>query len=297
MSRPFCLLAGLFALTLSLVGEARAASLPIFEYRFNDSGTSTSSSGTNTASASLLNSSATATDLHGGAGTGVSGLTGDNSFNNSASTGMGSAGTGGVARQSGPQAATDNLISFTVTGWFKPESVAINNSASLVSNLSGGGFSLRANTIAGQLLFETANGSVTSTGSSYGAVGSWTFFAVTYDGTTSSNNVIFYQGSTAAAATAVTTIGMTGGSIGTSTNPLSMGNSNINNRPYDGSLDDIRLFGATSGTAGVLTLGEINTIRTNDLANVPEPSMTVTLLGMTIALAMARRRNSAARQR
>src|SRR5215212_8870733 len=69
---------------------------PIFEYRFNEVGNLAASTGSDHTPVTFRNSSFV-TDLHSAAGLGVSSLPTDRAFDNTASTAMGGAGTGGIA--------------------------------------------------------------------------------------------------------------------------------------------------------------------------------------------------------
>lgn len=286
-----------------LVSVTLNAATPLLEFSFNETGSTASSSGSASASAVLWNSSYSPTDLHGASGSGVSGGPGDRAFDNSASTGMGNAGTGGMLYV-GDLDAVDGLKSFTLQGWFK-SSVAINGVARLFDKNSGSGnagFQLRSTATAGQLLLQVNSASVTSS-AAYGATNEWVFFAVTFDGTSTTDNVKFYVGSQASEVSLVTTA-----SIGaTMANPnaatLVVGNSSwllpsgpqVNNRPFDGVMDNFRIYGALSGAGGMLSLSELEGIRLNDVTPIPEPSSAIALAGLaglSLAVCSRRRRDS-----
>jgi hypothetical protein len=291
MLRRTCIATGLLVFAVNQVG--RAASIPIFEYRFNDSGTTSSSTGSDTTLVNLKDKLGAATDLHGAAGSGVSGLPGDLAFNNTASTmgGTSSTATGGVARQPGKQGTVDGLTSFTVSGWFKTDTSQVGNNAILINNLTTGGFMVRSATN-GTLTLEMAGGFVT-TPATYTAIGSWVFYAVSYNGTATSNNVTFYQGTTSSAPVQVgSTLSLNSGGTGTTTDPISIGNGSLFNRAMDASMDDTRVYGATSGTGGVLTLADLNGIWSSDIANTPEPSTCGLLLMTSVPLAFRRARQA-----
>ncbi len=259
----------------------------ILDYNFNQTGTTATNNGTAGAAAnlSLQNSSGTATDLHGASGSGVSGLAGDRAFDNSASTGMGSAGTGGRA-VTAPVSLLNGLTSMTLAGWFNVPT-AIGGNARLMDNLGTNlGFNLYASG-SGILSLQVNAGAATST-ASYGATGSWVFFAVTYDGTLSSNNALFYVGSTASAVSLVKTATLNQGALGTS--GVNFGAGNMQNgfaRPVDGLMDNIQLYGANSGSGGVLTSSQLEVIRA---VAIPEPS-SLALIGLSLAgIAFAHRR-------
>ena len=260
----------------------------ILEYKFNDSGTTSASTGSDTTAVTLLNSSGVATDLHGGAGSGVSGLSGDLAFDNTASTGMGTAGIGGRAN-GGDINAVDGLSSFTILGWLKsPDSgdTGSISGARLVekNQNTNAQISLQYHRTAANgslsLTLGTSSSTATtafSTGTStLGALSSWVFFAVTYDGTAATSNLRFYVGNTSVSVTQLgTTQDFDKGSLNANTANFIIGNLNGNSRPWDGYMDNVRVYGATSGTGGVLSSSALESIRAADA--VPEPQSVVLL--------------------
>src|SRR3990167_6400244 len=204
-------------LTLYLVQTVQAQTA-ILEYKFNETGTTAPSTGSDATAVTLRNSAGAATDLHSADGLGVSGVTGDRAFDNTASTDMG--GTGGRADQA-DLAAIDTLTSFTLQGWFKTAgSTAIgggsgSSQAVLLHNTSGAGGSKKGFELYGQqdnLKLEVDNGNAST--SAYGDTQSWIFFAVTYDGSSTANNVKFYKGSASSEVTLVATQTINKGQIG-----------------------------------------------------------------------------------
>ncbi len=173
------------------------------------------------------------------------------------------------------------LTSFTITGWFNV-AATINNSANILNmfnNSTTNGIVLSAGD--GVLTLQVNNGSDAihspyTTG--YYGTGQWVYFAVTYNGTLSTNNVDFYWGTTSADATLVSggTLTLANGSTSLSGAALGIGNtsSGAANRPFDGSLDDVELFGAASGSSGALTQTELEAVQSGDLLDVPEPGTT-----------------------
>src|SRR3989339_394443 len=181
----------------------------ILKYTFDETGTTAPSTGSDVTAVTLRNSAGVATDLHSADGLGVSGLTGDRAFDNTASTDMG--GDGGRADQA-DLVAIDTLTSFSLQGWFKTAgSTAIgggsgSSQAVVLHNNSGSGGSAAGFQLFGQqgdskLAVDNGNAST----SEYGDTQSWIFFAVTYDGSSTSNNVKFYKGSASSTVTQVGT--------------------------------------------------------------------------------------------
>ena len=132
-------------LILYLVQTVQAQTA-ILKYKFDETGTTAPSTGSDVTAVTLRNSAGAATDLHSADSLGVSGVTGDRAFDNTASTSMG--GSGGMAEQA-DLAAIDTLTSFTLQGWFKTDgSTAIgggsgSSKAVLLHNTSGSGGSKR----------------------------------------------------------------------------------------------------------------------------------------------------------
>lgn len=121
------LAAQLMALAFSTPADATlsSCSVPIVEYKFNETGANAPSTGTDLTAVAFKNSDGVETDLHGAAGSGVSGQAGDRAFDNSnpstPSGGglVGLGGFGGRAEQPGDDGNVDALTSFTLQGWFK----------------------------------------------------------------------------------------------------------------------------------------------------------------------------------
>jgi hypothetical protein len=202
---------------------------------------------------------------------------------------MGNSGTGGTVALN---TTLSGLSSLTVQGWFK-SNTAINGAARLVDGYNtagfGAGFGLRADVTAGQLVF-TIDGNNYTSSASYGATNAWVFFAATFDFGT--EDAKFYVGSTSSAVSLVNTVNLnnipettsrTGG------NNFEIGNlAGVNNtRPYDGLLDDIRIYGATTGNSGALSLTDLESLRQFDV--VPEPSTWVMVFSGLGMLSLFRR--------
>ena len=308
------LVAGLL-IGIPLLSSSHAWAVPILEYKFNETGNTAPSTGSDTTSVQFGTNNAGLgytfpADLHGAAGSGVSEQSGDRAFDNTASTAMGSPGApggGGVAIHAADDNSVDDLQSFSAMGWFKSADV-FTTGARLISSReptsSGNGFSLFAGGTPGTLSVTIDNVTVTTATAFFNETNKWVFFAVTYDGTTTSNNLIVYRGyrnATEAGANpllddvAIFSVNEDGdGDIDQDSALFAIGNSNLSEtthsrRPYDGLLDNIRIFGADTGASGVLLQSELEAIRAADAA-VPEPnSIVLGLLGGVSILAFRRR--------
>lgn len=261
-----CLFAAGFTPTLR-------AQTPILEFKFNEANpTTATSSGSNTATGVVT----------GAYATGVSGA-GDYAFDNNASNGMGTLATNGGGVQLGT--ALGGWKSFTLQGWINSNASPaeqLNNAARLIDGFStanSAGFQLRAdaaaNNNAGAMVLTVDGASVTSA-AGYAATNQWVFFAVTYD--VASHTANFYVGDTATSVSQLGT-GLTL-NIGTGVTTTKTTGSNIaignlsggTNRPYDGLMDDVRIFGSTIDSSGALSLAQLESFRALDVQAVPEPT-------------------------
>ena len=264
-------------LALGLGASVAHAQTPIIQFNFNDSGTSTADSGSSTTGANFQ-SGGVATDLHSAAGAGVTGSSSDIAFNNTAATGMGTT-SGGQALLTGQVSALENLESFTMVGWFNTDTgEEIGAQGTLFSmTASGAGFGLSGDTANPGNLDLTVNGTVIGgSGNFFSATSQWVFFAVTYDGTSTSSNVKMYEGTTSANATLVKTLSLNKGTEVSPSSALSIGQRVNGTDAFDGLLDDMAIYGSSTDNTGALSLAQIQDIRAADLV-VPEPH-TVALL-------------------
>lgn len=263
----------------------------ILQYSFNETGNTAASTGTNTTAVTMRNDAGTATDLHGPAGSGVTGITADRAFANLSPNTHGSAAsaaTNGFRADQADLNAIDQLQSFTLSGWFKTETAeALAGKTPRLfwnHNDSSAGFNLQFFSGSEDLKLDVDDNStfVNTAGNQYADKQAWVFFAVTYDGTVTSNNIKFYKGyrtdaeaklgttQTTAQTKLISTHTLNRGTVGTETIGLVLGNRTAGDRPFDGYLDEMRIDGG-SGASNALTLAQIEAIRVTAV-NLPEPS-------------------------
>ena len=259
---------------------------PILEFTFNETGVNAFSTGSETNAAIFLVGSSTVRDLHSADTRGVSGLPGDRAFDNSISSGMGSAGSGGRATISDTD-GVDGLLSLTLQGWFEAEGAGLTDLARLISKQSSAtGFLLLGT--GGNLSLEINNVGTTSTGVHYADAGIWVFFAVTYDGTASANNVRFYKGTRTNVVTLVETRTLNQGRALENSGAITIGNANSDGslmRPFDGWLDNFRVFGNSINSSGALSLQQLEFLRSKDVQNVSDPiALSISRNGIAIDL-------------
>lgn len=287
----FCAGAATFALS-----SAQAQTL-VYEYKFNDApGTSSASTGSTTTSANFYNTAGASTNLFGA---GVSGLAGDYSFDNTASTRMGgtdSVPSGGSARVA-DSGSLDLMTSFTLQGWYKiaPDVTGDYANNRIINKASTQYFVLQnsrtgANgTLTLSLSTGTGPTTVTSSGNSLLGESDWVFFAVTYDSTLASNNIKFYAGTTDDSVVLVSQHTYLAGATGTNSATMFFGaNAGANTRPFDGWLDNIRIYKNDGLTSGALSLGQLEALRFADA--IPEPSTAALMVFAALLLARRGRR-------
>ncbi len=244
---------------------------PLLVYDFNETGLSALAGGS-AADASgnpLLNffgNDGNPSDLHGPAGSGVSGDPDDRAFDNTSSSGILTASHGRHAEDFEP---IDALAAFTLSGWFMVPATAsesIGRQSALIENGTvsvtdaPGGYRLRGGPSADSGTLELRVNRDESVESSpvYTEIGQYVYFAVSYDGTSSSDNVRFYKGTVGGAVTLVDTLTLDAGSVLDEDIPLSIGvtrTSGLTLNPFNGLLDDIRIDDS------IVSLGELESRR------------------------------------
>jgi hypothetical protein len=277
---------------------SRAQPVPILEYRFNESGTTALSTGSTAAILNMRDGNNQQRDLHI-PNSGVAGF-GDTSFLLDA-TGMGRNSQGGDAFAQNVSTIS-GLTSFTLQGWFKTRSSqeALGNQARLyqIDSMVLGAPANSTGTM--RLDVFDANGSGASAAASdavFGAMATWQFFAVTFDGTAATGiNLNYYAGSTLSAVVSAgsSRIGPDGTPFGPTLSGsgfLLMGDDGAVGRvPFDGFFDDMRIFGSTTDASGVLSQTQLEGLRVGDVVGVPEPSSLALLAAAGLALLRRRGR-------
>ncbi len=284
--------------SIVLAATAFAAPDPLWVFGVNNSGENLGTTG----STSNLNPAGT-----GGAytadGLGVSGLAGDYAYvlgtQNSASPAGATTGSLVVGSGAAGTGITTSLTSITLTGWFKTSVVP--GATRLFDDTSGaGGFTvgLLGNTISFSLGQAAGPAALTFPTAGYTSSNVWTFFAVTYDASLSTNNVNFYTGTTAASVTLVGTQTFAGNNlVFVNTVAAYIGDKSGGSRHLNATVDDYRFFGSALDSTGVLSLSDLEGIRVSDTLNaVPEPSTySIFVVGLFgVAIAVRRRRGLAA---
>lgn len=262
------------------LASAVLTSTSVLHYDFDETGNAPGSRGTDRRPVKTRNDASTALDFHTADGGGVSGLSGDRAFANTGPSNHGQLASGasnGFRADQGDNAAIDGLAAFTISGWFKTETIASLLSATprMVNNHDGGagaagdGFNLQFFTGSdGDLKLEIdddTGGGVNTTGTPYSAKQKWVFFAVSYDGDETTDNVQFYRGFRndaeagggpgSAEVSLLSTHSLDRGPVDDESVGLHLGNRPGSDRPFDGFLDEIRIDAAAlTGTTGLATL-------------------------------------------
>jgi hypothetical protein len=311
MLREFVCVLGLSAAFIAATGSAAQAGF-ILSYGFDETGTAAAATGSAASGgAPVLNffgnggfSPGAPTDLHGGPGSGVSGRPGDRSFNNSGSTGFGGSG-GRHAADFGP---IDGLTSFTLSGWFKIPSgsvEAIGRQAPLFENGTisvldaPAGFRLRGGAVAnaGTLELRVNRDVMVESTRAYTEIGQFVYFAVSYDGTVATNNVLFYKGLVGQSVQLVTTASLNAGGVADESIPLHIGatfTSGLTLASFRGELDNFRISNRVESLATLeaVRVADVNGVPA-DVTPVPAPgSLMLFGIGAIGVLGRARRREA-----
>ncbi|MBC8870930.1 MAG: DUF1593 domain-containing protein [Planctomycetes bacterium] len=177
-----------------------------------------------------------------------------------------------------PMRQLEELQSFTICGWARPISLDVGSGGNRIAfnldyNRAGfdlvhhrdGRLRLAVNEWPDRVGNDSSSGKL--------EVGKWTFFAVTYDGTKSSDNVHWYFGDPKTAAALDRTTSYDAGPTGAGSGVLTIGNYNPTihrhgtDRQFRGQLHAIRVFGSRTGSDGALSLQSIREFKANAKAS------------------------------
>jgi len=105
------------------------------------------------------------------------------------------------------------------------------------------------------------------------------FVAVSYDGTKTSSNVLFYRGTAATSLSLVSTVTLNEGTVDTFPGRLAVGGRSGFNGPrtFHGIMDNVRIFGSKTDATGALSLAEIDEVFQGDFTE-EVPAGTVILI-------------------
>jgi hypothetical protein len=121
----------------------------------------------------------------------------------------------------------------------------------------------------------------------FNELGSWVFFALSYDGSSATNNVVMYSGSISSTVVQRSTGSVDRGTLSDENTKFHVGNVEANSRGFNGSLDDIRLY------SGILDTSALESVR---VSAIPEPSSYGLILGaLASALVLTRRKRIVAK--
>ena len=236
---------------------------PILVYDFDETGTNAPSMGSDTTPLYLYATNGVCTDLHGGPGSGTTGQPDDRCLDLSTATGMGSGSTGPLARHLADDNAIDDLTSFTLCGWYKSPYATAGYGRFMNNYGAGWGWELSCGgggTIALDI-YPATKATAIAPASSFNDLNKWLFFAVTYDGTATTNNVRIYRGylnvteaETRPVFACVSTNTADKGKVLESSGNavLVVGNTYAYDRPFRGYLDNLRIYGNHDDASGAL---------------------------------------------
>lgn len=293
-----------FIAILGCGATAFALPQPLIHYQFNDANTTTTatdSSGNNRNGTFYNYNGTTMVQAPLQNAVGVSGKAGDYAFNNAAASGMGSFDNrGGAVRWNSTSGnAIGDLTSLTMSFWLKTDTGVLPGGGARIAGLYGADQSkfIEMRTQDGEILrsVTTGNSQRDTTAGTLDTEGQWLFVAITFDATASSNDQIkFYIGgideevtlvSAANSTLASIALGAVAGQSLTLGSYVNASNGSFTGQtPFKGLMDDYRLYGATSGAAGALSLADLDLVRQQAI-NIPEPS-SIGLLGGLAATAL-----------
>lgn len=125
------------------------------------------------------------------------------------------------------------------------------------------------------------NGNGVSSTTDYLETNEWVFFGVSYDGSRTSNNVVFYKGTRSSEVTVGAVASLSAGKFPSRT-MLAIGNNysySTPTQPFDGWLDNLRMH-VGNGSDGILTAGELEALRVADVTGDSPPVRVRVVLGL-----------------
>ena len=237
--------------------------VPLLEYHLDETGTMAVSVGSSALPLTFYDANRLPADFHSADALGISGLGGDRAFDNTTATAMGGQGTGGVALIPTNVVAAGAFSSFTLQCWFHA-STPLAKAARL---FDAGNYVAYAGTKPG-VIWLCVNKQNAGTAAVYAQTNAWVFFAVSYDSTQPTNNVVFYRGTKNSPVVPVGLSTLNAGVV-TNNHPIGLGNLYYSNsRPFLGLMDDVRIFGVAAGASGVLTQAQLEEFRQKDLVGL-----------------------------
>jgi hypothetical protein len=176
--------------------------------------------------------------------------------------------------------AIDGLTAFTLSGWINTDSVSQAGSR-IVDNFDNtNGFRFVGQPSgAVRLVVDQPSPNNITTPSNFLEAGQWIFFAITYDGASTSNNVRIYKGKReASVSTPFHTGTINAGPVNNDNAKFTVGKDrSLGGNAFIGRYDNIRLH------RGVLTAAEIDALRAADVANYVEPPVLGAVVDVTQA--------------
>lgn len=193
-------------------------------------------------------------------------------------------GTAGVVRYGYPYAtndtpmemALDQVKSFTITGWFNTaqDGLQLGNGVRLFNRVNwnnpGGGNAIMLYAIYnGRLTLWVDDSFVHAPGYLYGASNVWRFFAVTYDGTQTTDNVNWYVATDTSDPNAVDHVGtvtLDQGTVDKGINhPMIIGNQGYTEtsavKSFSGLFDEFRIYASKTDGSGALTAAQVAEVK------------------------------------
>jgi hypothetical protein len=183
-----------------------------------------------------------------------------------------------------------NIWSFTVCGWVKNAgkiNLRILRCPAFEINHHGWEMMIGLDMSDPNAIFYEGNASSLN----FAALGTWKFFAITYDGTSTTGNLKFYYGSDAGPVTLDSVRDVDTGLLNRDGDGsiLVLGNGGLEaDRPYVGYIDELRIWANGPGdleqpdASSVLTIEELEQVRQHDLT-IPAGCASVHQLGYTLA--------------